>query len=373
MRHELHKAKRWVIKVGTSSLSTDEGHFSARQMENIVSQVAGLLKRKIQVVLVSSGAIALGMDTLKRTKRPTALPELQACAAIGQGKLMKAYEAAFSSTGFHAAQILLTRDEIHDRERYVNAKKTVQTLLNMGAVPIVNENDTVATEEIRFGDNDILAAHVAGMIEASLLVFLSDIDGLYLKDKTLIKQIRSSEELKEYTAHVYPKRSEKTAGGMKTKLEAARIAMRSGIPIVLANGRDEGTLDRILKGEEVGSLFYPSERKASAKKRWLEHSASSKGAVIVDDGAYRALTERNKSLLSSGVLRCSGNFKVGDVVELANEQGDAFARGLINYSRIEVEKIKGKKTKEIDSILGYKRTDELIHRNHLVFLGQHGT
>ena len=369
MRQQLSKAKRWVIKMGTSSLTTSEGHFSYRQLEGIVSQVAGLLKQGVQVVLVSSGAIALGMDTLKRAKRPTSLPELQACAAIGQGKLMKAYESAFSSHGLHAAQILLTRDGLQDRERYVNAKNTIHALLNMGAVPVVNENDTVATEEIKFGDNDVLAAHVADLVEASLLVFLSDIEGLYLKDKTLIRQIHSAEELKEYASHVYPKRSEKTAGGMKTKLEAAHMAMRSGIPIVLANGRDESIVDRILKGEEVGSLFYPISQKTSAKKRWLEHSASPKGVLVVDKGACRALKEAKKSLLSSGVVRCSGNFKLGDVVELADETGQAFARGLIHYSRDEVQKIKGRKASEIDSILGYKRTDELIHRNNLVFLG----
>ncbi len=368
MRQQLNKAKRWVIKIGTSTLATSEGHFSYHQLENIVSQVIDLLKRDVQVILVSSGAIALGMDTLKRTKRPTALPELQACAAIGQGKLMKAYEAAFSNTGFHAAQVLLTRDEIQSRERYVNAKNTIQTLLEMGAIPIVNENDTVATEEIRFGDNDVLAAHVAGMVEASLLVFLSDIDGLYLKDKTLIRQIHSLEELKEYMAHVHPKRSERTAGGMKTKLEAAQMAMRSGIPIVLANGRDDRIVERILKGEEVGSLFVPSKQKASAKKRWLAHSASSKGMLVIDQGAYRALKEAKKSLLGSGVLKCSGNFKLGDVVDLADENGQVFARGLINYSREEVLKIKGRKANEIDSILGYKRSDELIHRNNFVFL-----
>lgn len=368
MRQQLNKAKRWVIKIGTSTLTTNEGHFSYHQLENIVSQVINLLKRDVQVVLVSSGAIAFGMDTLKRARRPTVLRELQACAAIGQGKLMKAYESAFSAAGVHTAQILLTRNEIQDRERYVNAKNTIQTLFGMGAIPIVNENDTVATEEIKFGDNDVLAAHVASMIEASLLVFLSDIDGLYLKDKTLIQQIRSSEELREYTSHVYPKRSEKTSGGMKTKLEAAHMAMRSGIPIVLANGRDERIVERILKGEEVGSLFVPSKQKANAKKRWLAHSASSKGMLMVDQGAFRALKESKKSLLGSGVLKCSGNFKLGDVVELTDESGHVFARGLINYSRDEVLKIKGRKASEIDSILGYKRSDELIHRNNLVFL-----
>ncbi|MBI1977570.1 MAG: glutamate 5-kinase [Candidatus Omnitrophica bacterium] len=369
MRQQIKKAKRWVIKIGTSSLATDEGHFSHRQLENIISQVASLLQQEIKVVLVSSGAIALGMDTLKRAKRPTLLSELQACAAIGQGKLMKAYEAAFSTHGFHAAQILLTRDALQDRARYVNAKNTIEALFKMGAIPIVNENDTVATEEIKFGDNDVLAVHVADLVEANLLVFLSDIEGFYLQDKTVIRQIRSAKELEEYASHVHVKRSERTAGGMKSKLEAARMAMNSGIPIVLANGRDERIMERILKGEEVGSLFYPSSEKTNARKRWLAHSASSKGTITVDGGACRALKEANKSLLSSGVLRCSGNFKLGDVVDILDEKEEVFARGLINYSREEVLKIKGRRAKEIDGILGYKRTDELIHRNNIAFLG----
>ena len=369
MRQQLNKAKRWVIKVGTSSLTTPEGHFSYPNLERIVSQIIMLLEHGIQVILVSSGAIAIGMDTLKRTKRPTALPELQACAAIGQGKLMKAYEGAFSSHGLHAAQILLTQDGFQDRERYVNARNTIEALLRVKAVPIVNENDTVATEEIRFGDNDVLAAQVANLIEANLLVFLSDIEGFYSKDRTIIRQIYSPQELKEYAQSVYPKRNEKTAGGMKTKLEAAQMAMRSGIPIVLANGREERIVERILKGEEVGSLFVPSAQKTSARKKWMAHSASVKGTLVVDLGAYRALTNAKKSLLASGVLGCSGNFKLGDVVELVTEDGSVFGRGLINYSRDEVLKIKGKQTKDIDAILGYKRSDELVHRNNLVFVG----
>jgi len=185
MRQQIKKSKRWVIKVGTSSLTTAEGHFSHAQLESIVSQVASLLHKRIHVVVVSSGAIALGMDTMKRARRPNQLPDLQACAAIGQGKLMRAYETAFSARGLHAAQLLLTQDGLADRKRYVNAKNTVEAILRMGAVPIVNENDTVATDEIKFGDNDMLAVQVASLVDASLLIFLSDIDGFYLKDKTI--------------------------------------------------------------------------------------------------------------------------------------------------------------------------------------------
>lgn len=370
MRERLKNAKRWVVKLGTSILTTPEGHFSLKQLEQIASQAAALLRKKIEVILVSSGAIALGMETLGRTKRPTALPELQACAAIGQGKLMKAYETSFSAHGFHTAQVLLTRDGLQDRQRYVNAKRTIETLLEMGMVPIVNENDTVATEEIKFGDNDILAAQVANMTEANLLVLLSDIDGFYLRDKTLIRQIHSPDELKEYTSHIHEKRNEKTAGGMKTKLEAAQMAMRSGIPVVLANGRDGEVMMRILKGEEVGSLFFPVSGKTSARKIWLAHSASAKGTLTVDSGAYRALREGKKSLLASGVTACSGNFKLGDSVRLSDEKGHVFACGLVNYSSDEIGKIKGRKTKDVSELLGYKRSDELIHRNNLVFLEQ---
>ncbi|MBI4368422.1 MAG: glutamate 5-kinase [Candidatus Omnitrophica bacterium] len=368
MRQQLNKAKRWVMKIGTSTLTTSGGHFAHENLEKIVSQVVFLVQHGVQVVVVSSGAIALGMDTLKRTRRPTTLPELQACAAIGQGKLMKAYESAFSRAGYHAAQILLTQDGLQDRKRYVNAKNTIEALLKMGAIPVVNENDTVATEEIKFGDNDVLAAQVANLVEASLLVFLSDIDGFYLRDKTLIHQIQSPAELKEYASHIHPKQSEKTVGGMKTKLEAAQTAMRSGIPIVLANGQDTHIAERILKGEEVGSLFHPATQKSSARQKWLAHSASSKGTITVDPGARRALTADKRSLLASGVLRCSGNFKLGDVVDVTDEAGGVFARGLVNYSREEVLKIQGQKASAIASILGYKRSDELVHRNNLVVL-----
>lgn len=368
MRQQFSKSKRWVIKVGTSTLVTAEGHFSSHQLESIVAQVVTLLRRNIQVVVVSSGAIALGMDTLKLTKRPRSLPELQACAALGQGKLMKAYETAFSSRGFHSAQILLTQDGFEDRRRYVNAKNTVEALLKIGSVPVVNENDTVATEEIKFGDNDVLAAQVAGLVDANLLVFLSDIDGFYLKDKTIIRHIHSPGELKEYAAHIHTKRSEKTMGGMETKLQAAHIAMRFGIPIVLANGRDEHVIDRVLKGEEVGSLFHPSSEKLNARKKWLAHAASSKGRLMVDAGARQALVHGKRSLLASGVVACSGNFKLGDPVEVVDESGTVFARGLVNYSREEVEEIKGQKTAAIQSLLGYTRCDELVHRNNMVFL-----
>ncbi len=368
MRNQINQGKRWVIKIGTSSLTTADGHFSKSNLENIVSQVVILLRQKIQVILVSSGAIALGMDTLNRSKRPVLLPDLQACAAIGQGKLMKAYEEAFSRSGHHAAQILLTQDGLQNRERYVNAKNTIQALLKMGAVPVVNENDTVATEEIRFGDNDVLAAQVANLVEASLLIFLSDIDGLYLKDKTVIRQIQSETELKEYASHIHPKKNEKTAGGMKTKLSAAHMAMRSGIPIVLANGRDEHVVERILKGEEVGSLFFPLIKKANSRKRWLAHSASTNGMIFLDKGACQAITDGKKSLLATGVIKCTGNFKLGDVVNIADQAGQVFARGLINYSRDEMMKIKGRRAQEIAAVLGYKRSDEVIHRNNMVFL-----
>ncbi|OGW82330.1 MAG: glutamate 5-kinase [Omnitrophica bacterium RIFCSPLOWO2_12_FULL_44_17] len=368
MKGESPRSKRWVIKLGTSILTDESGDFSVPVLERIVNQLVALLEKGYEVILVSSGAIALGMETMNFEKRPKALPGLQACAAIGQGKLMKAYETAFSTRGYHSAQILLTRDGLENRERYVNAKNTINALLKMGAVPIVNENDTVATEEIKFGDNDTLGAQVANMVEADLLIFLSDIEGFYTKDKMLVRHIYSLEELKEYMSHIYVKKNEKTAGGMKTKLNAAKVAMTSGIPIVLTNGRDEEVFEKIVKGEEVGSLFHPTVSKTSARKKWLAHSASVKGKVFVDDGAYQALVKSKKSLLPGGVVSCSGGFEVGDRVELVNQKGEVFATGLINYSREEVNKIKGRKTSQVVDSLGYKRTDELIHRDNLAVL-----
>jgi glutamate 5-kinase len=366
-KHHSH-SKRWLLKIGTSSLITPEGHFSAVRLDAIVSQAVSLLNKGLEVVLVSSGAIAIGMDTLKRTRRPNALPDLQACAAIGQGKLMRIYESAFSSRGFHAAQVLLTQDGLQNRALFVNAKNTINAILKMGAVPIINENDTVATKEIRFGDNDVLAAHVANMVEAKLLIFLSDIDGFYQKDKTIIRQIHSVRELKEYAHHVHVKKSERTAGGMVSKINAARVAMQSGISIVIANGNDDTVIERILKGEEVGSLFHPSPAKVNGRKKWLMNSALPKGHVAVDGGAQQALVKGRKSLLARGVLRCAGTFKLGDPINILDSQNMLFARGLTNYSCEEVEKIVGRKTDEIVNLLGYKRSDELIHRNNLVLI-----
>jgi len=365
MKQELKKNKLWIIKVGTSSLTTDSGHFSFKSLERIVKQVAQLLNKGYHVILVSSGAIALGMETMKLERRPSALATLQACAAIGQGKLIRAYESAFSARGFHAAQVLLTREGLSQRKLYVNAQNTLNALLKLGTIPVINENDTVATDEIRFGDNDILAALVANLVDASLLVFLSDIEGFYLKDKTLIRHIHTYQELKEYMGHIQPKRNEKTKGGMQAKLEAAHVAMQSDIPIVLVNGRDDHIIERILKGEEVGSLFHPSGRKTKARKKWIAHSASAKGNLCLDQGACRALVDSNKSLLPGGVVTCSGSFEVGDLVGLTDEEGEKIGCGLTNYSSKEISKIKGQKTSQIASLLGYKRADELIHRNNL--------
>lgn len=368
MRQGLNKRKRWVIKLGTSSLTDEQGNFSFESLEKIVSETALLKAQNYEVILVSSGAIALGMEALGIAKRPKTLPELQACAAIGQGRLMGAYERAFKQHGLHSAQILLTRDGLQDRERYLNVKNTLSALLKLGVVPIVNENDTVATEEIKFGDNDTLSVLIANVADADLLVFLSDIEGFYLKDKTLIRHIHNPKELEEYTAHIHSKRSEKTAGGMRAKLQAAKVAMQSGIPIVLANGRDKEVISKILKGEEIGSLFYPSEHHTSARKKWMAHSAKAKGVLTIDAGACRALTQGKKSLLPSGVKTVSGEFEVGDLVRIQDEEGNIFACGLVHYDSREIEKIKGHKTSEIVSILGYHRTDELVHRNNLAFL-----
>jgi glutamate 5-kinase len=368
MQQALNQGKLWVVKIGTSTLVAEDGFFSVSRLEKIVSQITYLMVRGLKVILVSSGAIALGMETLEIEKRPKKLAELQACAAIGQGKLMKAYETAFSENGFHAAQVLLTRDCFQDRTRYLNAKHTMETLLEMGAVPVVNENDTIATEEIKFGDNDTLSAQVASLVGANQLIFLSDIEGFYSEDKTLIRRIASLAEIKEYRKFIYSKQNEKTAGGMKAKLDAAQISMKAGIPIVLTNGQDDEALKRVLKGEEVGSLFCAGNKKTSARKRWLAYSAKVKGVLVVDKGAYRALAELKKSLLPGGILSLSGDFASGDLVQLADEDGAVFARGLVNYSSDELLKIKGKKTGEIVSVLGKKRCDEVIHRDNLAFL-----
>jgi len=368
IRKELaSRSKRIVIKLGTRILTGSDNLLEKPQIKQLVLQVCELVKRKIEVVLVSSGAVGAGMGVLQMKSRPGLLPKLQATAAIGQSQLMKVYDSFFRLKEIISAQILLTAEDLNNRARYLNVRNTLSTLLGYQVIPIVNENDSVSVDEIKFGDNDTLASLVTTLVDADLLIILSDINGLYV-DRDAPNKIVSMVE------SIDP-RIEKLAmgsapalgvGGMKTKLQAAKTVTTSGIPMIIANGRSKDVLLRIFNGDRAGTLFLAVKDKMVARKRWIAYSAISKGEIKVDNGAREALVQRGKSLLASGIVEVKGNFKTGDIVKILNEQGREFARGVVNYSREELSKIKGLKTSQIKSRLGYKFYDEAVHRDNLV-------
>ncbi len=367
MREVLKKCERVVLKAGTSILTGKDGRISQKNLERLGNEILALLKMKKQVVLVSSGAIAFGMEATRRQDRPKEMPELQACAAIGQGRMMHAYEQFFSKKGILTAQILLTRDALENRTRFLAARHTFQELFGRKVLPIVNENDTVATEEIAFGDNDILSVQVSHLVGADLLIILSDVDGFYLKDGSRIRNVESESEIdSKLVRHLQDSQKAKTVGGMRAKLKAARVAMGLGVPMMIVNGHEAGIARKAIEGKDVGTLFFPSDKGKNERQKWIAYSAARRGQVSVDDGAYEALRKKNKSLLASGVVKVGGDFQRGEVVELHTREGKAFGRGLVHYSSNELTKIAGKKSHEIDSVLGYKYQDEVIHRDDLV-------
>lgn len=374
MRKQITKnVKRVVVKLGSSILTTDSGYLSQAKVKRIVESITTVMKKhKLQIILVSSGAIACGMHVMGLKKRPTELSVLQAAAAVGQGKLMHTYELFFSKKGLHTGQILLTSDGLLHRDRYLNARNTINTLLRLGSVPIVNENDTVATEEIKFGDNDNLAAQVALMSDADLLIILSDVDGFCVTHgkKCEVLHTISSIDL-NLTKHLHEVKGGRTVGGMRSKLETGFTLMKVGMPFVIANGTKKGIIESIVSGKEVGTFFYPKAKKKDSKKRWLAFSATSRaaGTIVVDAGAGDALMVRGKSLLPSGVLDCKGDFSFGDAVNITAKDGELIAKGITNFSNQDLLKIKGKKTKQIKELLGETQYDEVIHRDNMIVLG----
>lgn len=372
-RNRLKEAQIVVVKVGTSSLTYPSGRLNLKNMEQIVRQIADLHNSGKKVVLVSSGAVGAGVGELGLTAKPRTIPQRQAVAAVGQGFLMQVYNRFFLEYGIITAQILLTRDDMGERRRYLNARNTLLMLLNeYQALPIINENDTVATEELqlRFGDNDTLAALVAGLIGADLLVLLSDIGGLYTGDPRKDQNATLIPEVREISPSIWATAGEagtlRGTGGMITKLEAARIATRSGIAMVLASAEEERVLNRILAGEDVGTLFFPNEDTLVQRERWIAFAGQPQGAVVIDQGAVTALREGKKSLLPSGVTGVKGKFEVGDLIRVLDPQEQEIARGLSNFSADEIEKIKGANTAHLPKVLGYKTFEEVIHRNNMV-------
>lgn len=365
----VQKAKRIVVKVGTSTLTHATGKLNLERIEHLVRQLTDLRYQGKEVVLVSSGAIGAGMGKLNLDKRPKTIPEKQAIAAIGQGILMQLYEKLFSEYGQIVAQLLLTKADMDDRRRFLNARNTLITLLQLGVIPIVNENDTVAVEEIRFGDNDTLAALVGTLVDADLLILLSDIDGLYTADPRkypeaqLLQVVEAVNDTIENAAGDVG--SKFGSGGMATKISAAKVATNAGIPMIIANGAEDNIIRRIIHGEQLGTLFAARELKTHLRKNWIAFGSKVEGVIIVDDGAKEALIAKGKSLLPSGILSVSGGFSSGAVVSITDSQGREFARGITNYSQSELEQIKGVKCKEICGILGYKDYDEAIHRDNL--------
>ena len=372
MGSELAKAKRLVIKVG-SGLVTNRGQGLAHAaLARWASQIAELRKQGREVILVSSGAIAEGMQRLGWKRRPSALHELQAAAAVGQMGLVNAYQSCFGEHALVTSQVLLTHEDMADRKRYLNARSTLRTLLDLGVIPIINENDTVATDEIRFGDNDTLAALVTNLVEADVLVILTDQAGLYSADPrkdpgaTLIAKARAGDPELEKVAggagsHI-------GRGGMLTKVLAAKRAARSGAHTAIASGHEDDVLVRLARGENIGTLLTAATQTLAARKQWLADHLQVRGKLKLDAGAIKALREQRKSLLPIGVFEVTGVFERGEVVGCCDERGAEIARGLVNYSAAETRRILKTPSSEIEAKLGYVDEPELIHRDNLVLL-----
>ena len=372
MQSILKQSRRIVIKVG-SSLVTNQGQgLDHTTLTCLAEQIAKLKQAKKEVVLVSSGAIAEGMQRLSWKKRPHALYKLQAAAAVGQMGLIQAYESCFRDYELQTAQLLLTHEDLSNRKRYLNARSTLTTLLRMNVVPIINENDSIATEEIRFGDNDTLAALVTNLIEADVLVILTDQAGLFTADPRIDAQAKLLNEAMVEDPAIELMASNVGSiigrGGMLTKISAAKRAARSGAHTVIASGHEANVLVRLVQGEAIGTQLMTKTPKVTARKQWLANHLQTHGKITLDEGAVKALTVEGKSLLPIGVTNTTGNFERGEVVNCIDLEGREIARGLVNYSAMETQKILRCPSSEIESILGYVDELELIHRNNLVLL-----
>jgi glutamate 5-kinase len=371
--HEKKLMRRLVVKIGSNILADEKDGLNMRRITSIAADVAAVKEGGCEVLIVSSGAVAAGMKKLGLRSRPKDIRLKQAAAAVGQSSLMWAYERSFGEHGTKVAQVLLTGDDFSDRKRYLNSKNTLIALLQYGVVPIVNENDTVATDEIKFGDNDSLAALVAILVEAERLIILSDVEGLYREDPRFNRNAELIPCVEEVTSSV-----EKLAGGagsalgtggMFSKVSAAKRAAAHGIAVHIVSGKKKGLMNDIVSGARYhGTFFSPAGNRLSHKKGWIAYNARPRGEIVIDEGAAKAIRLMGRSLLPSGIISVAGNFDVGDPVYCVNADGRRLAKGLTNYSSSDLRKIKGKKTAEIEKILGYKYSDEAVHRDNLVIL-----
>lgn len=363
-RQLLRGVKRVVVKLGSQMLTRHVGGgIDTASLGHIAEQTAQLVSRGIGVTIVSSGAISTGLGELKLTRKPKDIAALQAVASVGQIGLMDRWHDAFARHGLPVAQILLTRDDVENRKRYLNIRNCIIELHRIGAVPIINENDTVSVDEIRLGDNDILAALVANALPADLLVLLSVVDGLHASDGNVVRLVQDVALVRSYAGD---HKSAMGSGGMQTKLEAARIVTGAGEYAVIANGRDKNVLLRLLEGQEVGTLFVPASRKLPSRSRWIGHAVRPSGVMVVDDGAAQAVARGRKSLLSSGVIQVTGVFEKGDIVVIRDPKGRELARGLTNYDSEEARAIMGMRSSQFEKVLGRKAYDEVVHRDNLV-------
>ena len=371
-RENIGAAQRIVVKVGTSTLTHETGKLNFFRIERLVRELSDLVNQGKEIVLVSSGAVGAGMERLGLTEKPKTIPEKQAAAAVGQGVLLHVYEKIFAEYGQTVGQVLLTREDSVKRSRYVNSRNTLLQLLAMGVIPIINENDAVAVDELKIGDNDTLSAMVGTIVDADLIIILSDVDGVYTANPQTNPEAKLLSEIVDITPEIDELAGGpgtlRGTGGMYTKIQAAKIAVNAGIALVIASGTQDGVVREILTGQDVGTLFPSKHNRLQVRKSWLAFGARIAGDVQVDSGCAKAIVKTGSSLLAAGIVKVQGDFEQGKTIRILDTNGRELARGLSNYSSGEIERIRGKHTDEISSVLGYKTTDEVVHRDHLVLM-----
>jgi len=380
-REKLKEAHRIIFKFGTNVLTRKDGTMALSRIYSFIESISDLKKQNKEILIVTSGAVGLGAKRLRMESKPTLSTLKKACAAVGQGQLTSIYEEGFDKFNIVTAQVLLTDEDFSDRKRYLSLRNTLSTLLELGVIPIINENDTVSTHDLTtckkpkpgsscFGENDKLSALVMSKLGADVLVILTDVDGLYDDDPRInphAKVIPVVTRIDEQIEALGFDASQRGKGGMKTKIEAAKIAVHSGGMAVIANGKKEGTINKIFDGEETGTLFIPIEQ-LSSRKRWIAYATNITGVIMVNEGAKDALIQKNASLLPSGIVDIKNDFEKNDVISIADENGKEFARGMANYSSEDAKQLIGKKTGEIKKILGHKESDEIVNRDNIVIL-----